>query len=1169
MQKFSFKQQVLGGFMLTLVVVFIVAFASYISINALQKADMMVNHTHEVLKTADMVREKLLEAETSERGYLISGMPRFLDGYTRSVDYIHNTIATLRDMTADNPNQAANIDSLSKYGALKVAYMKSLLALYETHGYEAVRTEIQAGRGISYMTEVNESLARLEQIENELLQERKAENAKSVYRTLAIIMAGSFLILCLVLTLLNYIRKTFNLQKRTEKRLRDSNIKLETVSRENDRQNWLLEGAVIVDAAMRGAQNLDIRAENIIHAVAKHLKADLGVIYIADQSGKTLSVKASYAFPMEDATKIIYSVDGMIGQAVSQKHGISITSVPDDYIKVGSGLGSTSPRSIFIQPIFLQDQLKGVIELAFIDAENPYIAEFFNKVVYSIAVAIQAAEARVEMQHLFEQTQQQAEELESQHEELRTTNEELTRKTSQLQASEEELMVQQEELRQTNSELEEKAELLEERNRTIEQANLAIQMKAEEIEQTSKYKSEFLANMSHELRTPLNSILILAKILQENKQETLTPDQIKYAGVIHTAGSDLLNLINDILDLSKIESGKVELTQESIDVQEIKEDTELLFNEVARNRKLNFHFNIAHSVPSKITSDRQRVEQIIKNLLSNAFKFTPSGGMVTVDVELADGVNFTHPALQNTGEVIGFHVKDTGIGISSDKQKAIFEAFQQADGSTSRKYGGTGLGLSISKELAALLDGEIHLKSAQGQGSTFSLYLPVTPAAKANAKQNDVVIEAWNSPNVEPPKERRPDPLAGKLKLPDAKKEYTLLIVEDDPNFAEILKDYAIERGFKPLLAFDGDAALKMAKDVLPDAIVLDIMLPVLDGWTVLKHLKEDPSTYRIPVHLMSAKDEASSKAKIEGAIGFLKKPVDKDELDHAFDILIEDSGKNKINRVLLVEDQRVQSDALTNQLLAKKVEVKQAFDGEETIRILDEDENFDCIILDLNLPDISGLDLLERIKSRQNLTGIPVVINTAMELDKDSMARVMKYTHAMVLKSNKSNDRLLDEVNLFMNKIRTSHSNTSAGGTLVSSLKNANTVTIERALKNKSVLIVDDDMRNIFALSSALEEYDFRIEIANNGHEALRKLDANPDTDIVLMDIMMPEMDGYEAILEIRKQSRFTKLPIIALTAKAMKNDRDKCIEAGANDYISKPVEVGKLVSMMRVWLS
>ena len=1155
--------------MLTLLVVFIVAFASYISISALQKTDSMVDHTREVLESSGIVREKLLESETSERGYLITGMPRFLDGYIRSVDYISNTISKLKEMVADNPEQAANIDSLSKYGALKVAHMKNLLALYEAQGYEAVKTEIQTGRGIGYMSKVNESLSRLEHIENKLLSERKAENAKSVKRTLAIIMLGSFVILCLVFILFNYIRKTFNLQKRTEKRLRDSNIKLETISRENDRQNWLLEGAVIVDAAMRGAQTLDMRVENIIHAVSKHVKADLGVIYIADPSGKSLNVKASYAFPVEDATKIMYSVEGLIGQAIAQKQGLLVTSIPDGYIKVGSGLGSATPRSIFIQPIYLQDQLKGVIELAFIDTENPYIAEFFNKVIYSIAVAIQAAEARVEMQHLFEQTQQQAEELESQHEELRTTNEELIRKTNQLQASEEELMVQQEELRQTNSELEEKAELLEERNRAIEKANLAIQLKAEEIEQTSKYKSEFLANMSHELRTPLNSILILAKILQENKQETLTADQIKYAGVIHTAGSDLLNLINDILDLSKIESGKVELTLENIDIQEMKLDTELLFNEVAKNRKLNFNFNVEHSVPSKFTSDRQRVEQIIKNLLSNAFKFTAENGMVAIDVQLARGVNFTQPALQNVREVIGFHVKDTGIGISPDKQKAIFEAFQQADGSTSRKYGGTGLGLSISKELAALLGGEIHLKSTPGQGSTFSLYLPVVPLHKSNGQNADVVIEEHNFPSIIPAVERRSEPVAGKPKFPDSKKEYTLLIIEDDPNFAEILRDYAIERGFKPLLAMEGDTGLKMAKDILPDAIVLDIMLPVMDGWTVLKHLKEDTSTYKIPVHLMSAKDDLTSKAKIEGAIGFLKKPVDKDELDHAFDILIEDTGKVKINRVLLVEDQRIQSDALTNQLLAKKVEVRQAFNGEETIRILEEDEEFDCIILDLNLPDISGLDLLERIKSRQNLTGIPVVINTAMELDKDSMARVMKYTHAMVLKSNKSNDRLLDEVNLFMNKIRTSHSDKPAGGALISHPKNAHTVTIERALKNKSVLIVDDDMRNIFALSSALEEYDFRIEIANNGHEALRKLEANPDTDIVLMDIMMPEMDGYEAISEIRKQSRFTKLPIIALTAKAMKNDRDKCIEAGANDYISKPVEVGKLISMMRVWLS
>ena len=1049
--------------------------------------------------------------------------------------------------------------------------MKNLLVVSETKGFEFARIEIKSAKGKFYMDKVYETLDKIENVENKLLKNRKSISAKSVDRTQVIIVVGSFVVLCLILVLFNYIRKTFDLQKLTEERFRENNAKLERVSVENEAQNWLLEGAVMFNDAMRGTQTLDERCLTLIQEASKYVQADLGVIYVADPDDETLHFKAAYAFPSDAARQVLNAREGLIGQAVAQKKGILFTSIPEGYIQVSSGLGSTAPKAIFIQPVYNNDNLKAVIELAFVKGECPNLVELFDKVVYSIGVALHAAEARVQMLQLFEQTQQQAEELESQHEELRTTNEELTRKTHQLQASEEELMVQQEELRQANSELEEKAELLEERNMAIEEANRAIQVKSEEIEQTSKYKSEFLANMSHELRTPLNSILILAKILRENKQATLTEEQIKYAGVIHTAGSDLLNLINDILDLSKIESGKVELLLEEIKIRDMKVDAELLFKEVARNKNVSFSYNIIEGAPSRIISDRQRVEQIIKNLLSNAFKFTPEKGSVSVNVALAEtGVDFSNPALIS-GKVIAFHVKDTGIGIPFDKQKAIFEAFQQADGSTSRKYGGTGLGLSICKELAYLLGGEIQLESESGTGSTFTLFLPCEVESE-HQKENTEPMEETKSVQDAAPiqavlKKSEPS-VSKKVKFPEAEKEYTLLIIEDDPSFAEILKDYAIERGFKPIVAVQGDTGLQLAREIQPDAIVLDIMLPVIDGWTVLKRLKEDPATHKIPVHLMSAKDETNSKAKREGAIGFLKKPVDKDELDHAFDILIEDSGKIKINRVLLVEDQRVQSDALTNQLLAKKVEVKQAFNGEETMHVLSEDQNFDCIILDLQLPDISGLDLLEKIKSRENLVKIPVVINTAMELDKDSMARVMKYTHAMVLKSNKSNDRLLDEVNLFMNKIRVSQiEGIEPNG--ASALKSSNSVTIERALKNKSVLIVDDDMRNIFALSSALQEYEFQIEIANNGHEALRKLDVNPSTDIVLMDIMMPEMDGYEAMTEIRKQNRFNKLPIIALTAKAMKNDREKCIEAGANDYISKPVEIDKLISMMRVWLS
>jgi CheY-like chemotaxis protein len=600
----------------------------------------------------------------------------------------------------------------------------------------------------------------------------------------------------------------------------------------------------------------------------------------------------------------------------------------------------------------------------------------------------------------------------------------------------------------------------------------------------------------------------------------------------------------------------------------------MLFKEVANNKKIKFDYQVEGGLPLAINSDRMRVEQILKNLLSNAFKFTPENGNVSLDVSLAEaGRHYYSDKLKGDDiSVLAFRVKDSGIGIPDDKQKVIFEAFQQADGSTSRKYGGTGLGLSISRQLANLLGGEIQVESVVNQGSTFTLYLPIAHHVKTELDSNAPVAEPQvvHTPMIAHKAEVLSSISAEALKLPDPNKEYTLLIVEDDTYFADILKDYAEDRGFKTLIAYQGDTGVEMAKKHKPDAIVLDIMLPVLDGWAVLKRLKDDPETSDIPVHLMSAKDEKISRAKEEGALGFLRKPVEKEELQGAFDLLIKETGNVKISRVLLVEDQQIQSDNLTLQLKAKNIKVEQSFDGKQTMDILAKDTSFDCIILDLKLPDISGLDLLEKIKADERLVKIPVMINTAMELDKESMSRILKHTDVMVLKNNKSNDRVLDEVNLFMNKIRTDDPvPTKPLPYQVQGKASSDITTLEKALKNRSVLVVDDDMRNIFALTSALQEYDLNIQIANNGIEALKKLDEFPNTDIVLMDIMMPEMDGYDAMQAIRKQNRFLKLPIIALTAKAMKADREKCIEAGANDYVSKPVDMDKLLSMMRVWLS
>jgi DNA-binding response OmpR family regulator/signal transduction histidine kinase len=807
---------------------------------------------------------------------------------------------------------------------------------------------------------------------------------------------------------------------------------------------------------------------------------------------------------------------------------------------------------VYVIPFFFDKKLKGVIEFGFQNTLDIASQDYLKLIADIVGIAINTAQSRTIMHDLFEEVQQQAEELSAQQEELRTTNEDLMKKTEMLQASEEELRVQQEELRTTNVELEEKASLLEEKNQAIEEARRSISVQMRQLETTGKYKSEFLANMSHELRTPLNSILVLARILKDNKPANLSEDQIKYASVIFNAGNDLLTLINDILDLSKIESGKLDMVNEKVKVSEILKDMEMLFAEVAAGKKIKYTTHQNDSVPEYVITDKMRSEQVIKNLLSNSFKFTPENGAISIGVSLRDA-----------GKNIAVTVKDSGIGIPADKQQLIFEAFQQADGSTSRKYGGTGLGLSISRELASLLGGKIELKSTPGEGSEFTLILPVegTVFANDNADEElpvmaDLIAEVKTVPFT----------LAHPLKIENLKKGRTeplVVIVEDDKNFASILQDYAKQHGYKSILVHDGAEAFSTIYENLPDAVILDIMLPGKDGWQIIKLLKDNADTAGIPVHLMSAGDATTNKVRTSGAISFLKKPINTEMLDKLFQDMIAKSG-NSFKNILLIEDHKMQSHALKELMEKQGISVDQAYDGETAFKMVNENE-YQCVILDLNLPDISGLDLLDKIKEIERFAELPVIVNTAMELDKTSVNRLMQYANAMVVKNSKSSERLIDEVNLFLNKIN-SLADQSSKPSDVSKAKSYSAD--KNMLKNKKILIVDDDMRNIFTLSSALQTYDMKVEIANDGQEALTKLDQTEGIDMVLMDIMMPVMDGYESMRQIRKQQKYAKLPVIALTAKAMKEDREKCIEAGANDYITKPVDIDRLLALMQVWL-
>ncbi|WP_113637557.1 response regulator [Nubsella zeaxanthinifaciens] len=1161
MLKLSFKQQLLTGFTASLIFVLISAVASYLSIHSLNDSYNWVSHTQNVAKTAERLEIKLLHSEASLRGFLLSENDDYRGPYDENINSILPLVEDLNNLVSDNPQQQRKADSIKVYAVWKVSDMKQIAAKANIGDFTAAKKQFLNDKGrinkIKFLAFADDLIA----LEYKLLKERQEVSANKSTRTIAVIVISSLIIFGLILFMLKYIRATFDQQKATEKEILLTNKELADLSAKNEHHNWLLSSEAKINEVMRGEFTMDQLAENVITAICNLLNYPIGVFYLINRSQKTLRVRGAFAIHENLSDRAYHFGEGLAGQAALEKKTKIFTPVPDGYLKISSALGNVTPSSIICVPVLFEDTAIAVLEIGLTNEPLPNDIAFLELVAKDIGIAVNSMVAKVKLQELFEKTQQQAEELISQQEELRVTNEDLMHKTEELQASEEELRVQQEELQQANAELEEKAQLLEEKNASINQAKEAISLKAEELSLSSRYKSEFLANMSHELRTPLNSILILARILKENKLNNLSEEQIKYAGVIHNAGSDLLALINDILDLSKIESGKVDLVIEEVNPTAIKSQIDSLFSELTKQKEINYQFTLKNDLPSYITTDQARIEQIIKNLLSNAIKFTRKGGSVTVEVGLANQQQVKYnQTLKQQEKLIYFAVNDTGIGIPQEKQQIIFEAFQQEDGSTSRKYGGTGLGLSISRELANLLGGEIQLSSEVGIGSTFTLIIPQSLVASIETPENSnpKVAETIQPEFVEAPS----------ITLPVAPKNSAgnkLLIVEDDENFAEILKAYAIEKGFEPILAHSGDEGLALAIEELPDAIVLDVMLPVMDGWTILKKLKANPATQHIPIHMMSAGDEKTSKAKKEGAIGFLKKPVDKEKLDQAFELL-SNQYTYHFNNVLVIEDQILQSNDLNEQLIKKGAKVSQAYTGKEALQMLEE-STFDCIILDLKLPDISGFDLLDQIKSNPDTKHIPVIINTAMELDRDKMAQIMRYSQAMVLKSNKSNDRLLDEVSLFMNKLQVDTPKEESVR-LTAAPKNY-APTIEKALENKTILITDDDMRNIFALSSALQDYKINVLIANNGVEALNKLSEHTEIDLVLMDIMMPEMDGYEAMRKIRAQRHLANLPVIALTAKAMKNDREKCIEAGASDYISKPVDVDKLLSMLRVWLS
>ncbi|MDQ6689567.1 MAG: response regulator, partial [Gemmatimonadota bacterium] len=993
---------------------------------------------------------------------------------------------------------------------------------------------------------------------------------------------------------------------------------LKTTTEKNNEQDWLKTNLAKFSRMMQGQKDLEAVSKLIMSELTPLVSAHHGTFYIMEEENNApvLKLIASYAYKeRKHVGNRFYLGEGLVGQAALEKKPILLTNVPDDYIRITSGLGEAPPRNILVLPVLFEGEVKAVIELASFLPFSQIHQLFLDQLAESVGVVINMISANMRTAELLEQSQSLTLELQSQSEELRTQQEELKKSNAELEAqattlrtSEELLKDQQEELQQVNEELEEKASLLAEQNRKVESKNeeveaarLALEEKAEQLALSSKYKSEFLANMSHELRTPLNSLLILARLLTENKDGNLTPKQVEFAQTILTSGSDLLNLINDVLDLSKVEAGKMDVNPTDVRITDVKDFVERSFTALAEQKSLEFRVEMNADMPPAIHTDGGRLQQVLKNLLSNAFKFTQEGD-VTLTIRRAEkGRRFQNPTLEAAADVIAFAVADTGIGIPRDKQRLIFEAFQQADGTTNRKYGGTGLGLSISREIARLLGGEIRVESTEGQGSTFTLFLPMRYIPRQDGPDRDTIdtgsyVSSSVSSGVSmsrqrpagaqlaaiPPKpasrrDQRKRPSGDALQYRPERRtvpqtliaddreqieegDRTVLVIENDQNFAKVLLDMARDKGYKGVVELDGDAGLRAAREFRPDAITLDIDMPGMDGFEVLDRLKRDPETRHVPVHIISGVEEKREGLQA-GAIAFLSKPVSKEALDAAFARI--SSFIDTIPKALLVvEDNEAQRQSIVELIAHDDVEITAVASAEEARNKLQE-KHFDCMVLDLGLTNggMSGFDLLERVKSDPQNHDLPIIIYTGRDLSPEDETKIKKYAETIIVKDVKSPERLLDETALFLHRVEAKLPEQKRK--MLEHLHDADSV-----VAGKNVLVVDDDVRNIFSLTSMLEDHGMIVRFAENGKQAIDQLKKAPNVDAVLMDVMMPEMDGYETTKAIRAMDQFKALPIIALTAKAMKGDREKCIAAGASDYITKPVDSDQLLSLLRVWL-
>ncbi|WOI44107.1 response regulator [Acidovorax sp. BLS4] len=1137
-----------AGFMLAALATTIIALFTYQSQQERAEAVTRINAAVESLTQMQTVLSITKDAETGQRGYLLTGETRYLQPYTAAQAALKPEMGRLRTLVQASPEQVQRFEHLQALVAQKMTELDETVNMRRAGNAEGAADVVRTDKGRATMDAIRNILREMLNAERQELDTRRGEWDAAATFGAYFTWVSSFVLLLLILM---------------------SAVLARSDHRAKAQEDWIKGGLVGLGNRLQGDHRLSDLGPIVMDYLADWLGARVGAAYVAEGGG-VFQRFGSYALADPQAGARVLSGQGLLGQAADSRQLMHVTDVPTNYLPISSGVGHATPAEIVLVPAVHNGVVHAVIEFGFFRTLRDADLQLLTRASELLATSIRSAIDRTRLEALLEETQRQAEELQAQQEELRVSNEELEQQSRVLQESQAQMEAQQTELEQSNAQLEEQTQQLEYQKQQLLRAQDALSQKANDLEQASQYKSEFLANMSHELRTPLNSSLILAKLLADNKSGNLTGEQVKYAQTIHGAGNDLLSLINDILDLSKIEAGQATISIEPMDVARAVNALVEPLRPIAHDKGLALHCTVEPGAPATLQTDVQRFGQVLKNLLSNALKFTEQGEVSLRVVGNADGT-------------VSFAVSDTGIGIPEHQQELIFEAFRQADGSTHRRYGGTGLGLSISRDLAQLLGGSIAVRSTPGQGSVFTLVLPlVAPlnapqdAARPTAQASPAsavpapasrpsVPQADGLPVVLPPPApvRRPANAVADDRDQLAPGRRTILVVEDDVRFARILLDLSREMGFQSVITHTGGEGLAAALEYMPSAVVLDMNLPDISGLAVLDQLKRNPVTRHIPVHVVSVADYAQ-EAMGRGAIGYALKPVKREELVQALERM-EAKFTQAMRRVLVVEDDERQRESMHHLLANGDVEIVGAETAQRALELL-RTSTFDCMVMDLNLPDLSGYELLEKMAGQEEVAFPPVIVYTGRSLSRDEEQRLRRYSKSIIIKDARSPERLLDEVTLFLHQVE---SKLPADRQQMLQMARDRESTFE----GRNILVVEDDVRNIFALSSVLEPTGAKVQIARNGREALEALQRAQSgdaatVDLVLMDIMMPEMDGFTAMSEIRKRPEWRRLPIIALTAKAMKDDQEKCLAAGANDYIAKPLDVEKLLSLVRVWM-